>query len=164
MRRLVTASLIPLVLVVAGCGSGGDGSGGSGSASSGTVSVSKSDLGSILVDSSGRTLYLFEKDKPGRSACSGKCAAAWPPLTAAGTPTAGEGISSKLLGTTKRGDGKLEVTYAGHPLYLYAGDHKAGDTAGQGLDQFGAEWYALDARGRKVEKEGDEKSSSPYGY
>ena len=80
------------------------------------------------------------------------CASAWPPLTASGTPRAGSGVSAKLLGTTKRADGKTEITYAGHPLYLYAGDQKAGDTTGQGLDQFGAEWYVLSPAGSKIDE------------
>jgi len=169
-RRLVAASLASLALAALGCGggggygSGGNGSGGSGSAGASTVSVRDTSLGKILVDDSGRTLYLFEKDKGGRSACSGSCTSAWPPLTASGAPSAGSGVSAKLLGTTKRADGKTEVTYAGHPLYLYAGDSKAGDTRGQGLDQFGAEWYVLNGAGKKVEGgEGDSSSSSnPY--
>jgi predicted lipoprotein with Yx(FWY)xxD motif len=117
-----------------------------------TVDVeSTGELGKILVDSKGRTLYLFEKDTGTKSTCSGACAAAWPPLTTSGKPKAGAGANASMLGTTKRSDGTREVTYNGHPLYYYAGDQAAGDTNGQGLDQFGAEWYVLSPAGHKVE-------------
>src|SRR4051794_17138710 len=122
--------------------------------SSGTVAVRDSSLGKILVDSSGRTVYLFEKDKGSRSACSGACASAWPPVTVTGTPQAGDAVSARLLSTTKRSDGTMEVTYAGHPLYRFSGDQAAGDVNGEGSKAFGAEWYALDAKGAKVEDEG----------
>jgi predicted lipoprotein with Yx(FWY)xxD motif len=122
-----------------------------GSAKSATVQLRKTKLGRILVDSHGRTLYLFEKDKHGRSACSGSCAQVWPPLTTKGKPHAGTGVRSSLLGTTKRSDGSKQVTYHGHPLYRYVTDHKPGETKGQGLRLFGAEWYVLNARGNKID-------------
>ncbi|WP_405626498.1 hypothetical protein [Streptomyces sp. NBC_01396] len=108
-------------------------------------------LGTILVDAKGRTLYLFEADKSTQSTCNGSCAAAWPPLLTSGSPTAGGSAKSGLLGTTKRSDGKTQVTYHGHPLYGYAGDSKPGDTNGQDLNQFGAAWYVLDVSGQKVD-------------
>jgi predicted lipoprotein with Yx(FWY)xxD motif len=153
VRRIVTPSLALLALVALGCGGGGSGGSGSssGTQSSGTVAVRSSDVGKILVDGSGRTLYLFEKDHGSKSACSGACATAWPPLTAGGSPTAGDGATMSLLGTTRRSDGTSEVTYAGHPLYRFAGDQKPGDVKGQGSEAFGAEWYTLDASGQKVE-------------
>jgi predicted lipoprotein with Yx(FWY)xxD motif len=171
-RHLVTHSLTPPALVVAlalaGCGGGGGGgatSGTTGTHSSGTVAVRSSDLGKILVDGSGRTVYLFEKDKGSRSACSGACAASWPPVTVSGTPKPGPGISAKLLGTTRRSDGTMEVTYAGHPLYRYSGDAKAGDTNGEGSTAFGAAWYTLDGAGKKVEGGGMSSSGGGgYGY
>jgi len=119
-----------------------------------TVAVSSSKLGKILVDGSGRTLYLFEKDKGTTSSCYGACASGWPPYTTTGAPQAGSGASAALLGTTTRTDGKTEVTYHGHPLYYFAGDTKPSDTTGEGLKAFGAEWYVLSAAGDKVEKEG----------
>jgi predicted lipoprotein with Yx(FWY)xxD motif len=144
-------------LAVAGCGGGG---GGNASASTShpktatgnaaTVGVASTDLGKVLVDSQGRTLYLFAKDRGTTSACTGACATAWPPLRASGKPVAGSGAQSSLLGTTKRSDGKPEVTYNGHPLYLYVGDQKAGDTSGQGITAFGGGWYALTASGGQV--------------
>jgi predicted lipoprotein with Yx(FWY)xxD motif len=115
-----------------------------------TVGVASTGLGNVLVDSQGRTLYLFAQDQGTTSACGGACAAAWPPLRTSGKPLAGGGAKAALLGTTKRSDGKPQVTYAGHPLYLYAGDQKAGDTSGQGITAFGGGWYALTASGGQV--------------
>ena len=109
-------------------------------------------LGRVLVDGRGRTLYLFEKDKVTASSCAGACASVWPPLTTRGAKgVAGTGVRAARLGTTRRGDGHTELTYAGHPLYTYAGDARAGDVKGQGLDQFGAEWYVLAPSGRKID-------------
>jgi predicted lipoprotein with Yx(FWY)xxD motif len=115
------------------------------------VKLGRTPLGRVLVDRRGRTLYLFEADQFGRSACSGKCAVAWPPLLTSGTPRAGAGVEAALLGTTKRADGKLQVTYQGYPVYTFFKDTKPGQAAGQGLDFFGGEWYVLDAQGRKIE-------------
>lgn len=119
-----------------------------------SVAVKTSPLGNILVDGQGRTLYLFLADKGTASTCFDACANVWPPFVAAGKPAAGAGASAALLGTTARKDGKAEVTYHGHPLYYYASDAKPGDTTGQGLNQFGAEWYVLSAAGAKIEKKG----------
>jgi predicted lipoprotein with Yx(FWY)xxD motif len=125
-------------------------------AASGAVAIktAKGDPGTFLVDSSGRTLYLFEADKSATSTCNGACAAAWPPLTTTGAPTAGTGVKASLLGTSKRDDGKMEVTYNGHPLYYFANDAAPGDLKGQGVDAFGAEWYAVSPEGQTAE--GDE--------
>jgi predicted lipoprotein with Yx(FWY)xxD motif len=101
-----------------------------------------------------RTLYLFEKDKGPTSTCYGACASAWPPLPAGAQGARATGVPAAKLAATKRTDGKAEVTYGGHPLYTYAGDAKPGDVQGQGLDQFGAEWYAVAPNGRKID-EGD---------
>ena len=157
-RTAAVAGVAALVLAVAGCGGGSGGAYGGSSgaptaAGSGTASVSlaQSDLGEILVDGQGRTLYLFEADKGTASRCDGACASAWPPLTTAGSPIAGAGVSASKLGTTARGDGTTEVTYHGHPLYTYAGDSAPGQTAGQGSDDFGAEWYVLSAAGTPIE-------------
>jgi predicted lipoprotein with Yx(FWY)xxD motif len=117
-----------------------------------TVSIAKTKLGSILVGSSGRTLYLFAKDKNGKSACSGSCAQYWPPLLAHGKPTAGGGAKSSLLGTTKRAGGAVQVTYNKHPLYTYLLDKRAGQTNGEGSVAFGAHWYAVAAKGTAVVK------------
>jgi len=123
------------------------------SATSGVkVAVANTALGRVLVDGRGRTLYLFEKDKLGRSACSGKCAGFWPPLIASAKPLATAGAKTSLLGTTTRADGRLQVTYSHHPLYTFVKDTRKGQTNGEELDVFGAEWYAVSAAGAKVEK------------
>jgi predicted lipoprotein with Yx(FWY)xxD motif len=116
----------------------------------GVVNTGNSDLGTILVDSNGRTLYLFEADKGGKSACYGQCAQVWPPFIAKGKVTAGPGADASKLGTTKRNDGTLEVTYNGLPLYYYVSDSKPGDTTGNDVTQFGAQWYAVTPAGVKA--------------
>jgi len=120
------------------------------SATAGRVTLHKTKLGKVLATSSGRTLYLFMKDKSGKSACYGQCASNWPPLMKKGTLRAGTGVKAKLLGTTKRKNGKRQVTYNHHPLYLYAGDTGAGQVSGQGLNFFGGKWYVLSAAGRAI--------------
>jgi predicted lipoprotein with Yx(FWY)xxD motif len=118
-----------------------------------TVTVKKTSLGTILVDDKGMTLYLFEKDKNGKSACDGACAEGWPPLLTSGKAMAGSGLKPSLLGTTTRSDGTTQVTYGNWPLYYFAGDKAPGDTTGQDVDAFGAEWYVLDPNtGKKLEK------------
>jgi predicted lipoprotein with Yx(FWY)xxD motif len=114
------------------------------------VDVRKGSLGRMLVDVHGRTLYLFEKDKHGKSACTGTCKSFWPPLLTKGKPRAGAGVKAAWLGTTKRSDGGLQVTYRGHPLYRFSLDKKAGQTKGEGLDDFGAHWYAVSPQGVKL--------------
>jgi predicted lipoprotein with Yx(FWY)xxD motif len=120
-------------------------------------------LGKVLVDSGGRTLYLFEKDSGGRSACSAACAVAWPPLRADGKPVAASGLTPSKLGITTRPDGKPQVTYNGHPLYRYAGDNRPGDTKGQGLAAFGAAWFAVSGAGMVVTRPGSNPNSG-VGY
>ena len=115
-----------------------------------TVALRNSALGQILVDGNGRTLYLFEADKATTSSCYGDCASVWPPLIAGGTLGGGAGVNQSLLGTTMRKDGSLEVTYNGHPLYYFVSDKQAGDTTGQAISSFGAEWYVLSASGTRV--------------
>ncbi len=126
------------------------GAGGAGMVAA-TVAVENSKLGPILVDGSGRTLYLFEADRGIDSTCSGACAQAWPPLTTNGAPQAGTGAAAAQLGTTARQDHTMQVTYHGHPLYYYVGDGKSGDLTGQALNQFGAKWYVLAPSGSKVD-------------
>jgi predicted lipoprotein with Yx(FWY)xxD motif len=117
------------------------------SATAGRVTLHKTKIGNVLATSSGRTLYLFMKDKHGKSACYGKCATYWPPLMKKGALRAGTGVKAKLLGTTKRKNGKAQVTYKGHPLYLFKLDHASGQIAGQRQNFFGGKWYALSASG-----------------
>ena len=154
---LATAAVVPLVaLAVTGCG-GSDNdndataappkTAGGGSA---TVGLANSGLGKILVDSQGRTVYLFLKDAGTKSACFGECAGDWPPVRANGSPTVGQGLAASKVGTTARSDGKPQVSYNGHPLYLFVGDKQPGDTNGQGLSAFGARWYVLSRAGNQV--------------
>ncbi|HXQ88186.1 MAG TPA: hypothetical protein VN733_00980 [Solirubrobacterales bacterium] len=168
--------LVALAMVVAGCGSdssssggayggkgGGESTGGDstssetkpaadGSSSGGIVSAAQiGDLGTILVTADGLTLYDFHKDKGGTSSCYGACAGAWPPLLTEGNPQAQGAAVRSMLGTAKRKDGTVQVTYNGWPLYTYAGDQKPGEANGNDIDQFGAEWYALQPNGQEPE-------------
>ena len=120
-----------------------------------TVATARSSLGRILVDGRGRTLYLFEQDTRGRSACSGACATYWPPLVVRGKPSAGRGVKSSLLGVVRRADGTKQVTYASHPLYRFVQDTKPGQTTGQDSQAFGAGWYVVSPAGRKIEQDED---------
>jgi predicted lipoprotein with Yx(FWY)xxD motif len=134
----------------AGGGAGGygyGGGGGSSSASAVTLKTASSPFGSILVDQDGKTLYLFEADSKNKSNCSGGCLNLWPPIMANGKATAGSGVSAGMIGAAT---GSSQVTYAGHPLYWFSGDTKAGDTNGEGLDDFGGEWYAISPAGTAV--------------
>ena len=171
MTRLYSlgALAVAAALVLAACG-GSSTSSSSGSAStpsygaakpstsntsnsSGTASVSTktSSLGTFLVDGNGRALYLWDADHGSKSTCSGACAQAWPPVTTTGTPKASGAVKASLLGTTKRADGSSEVTYAGHPLYTFAGDTQAGQTNGQGSNGFGAPWWVVTPAGKALQ-------------
>ncbi|MGN6588016.1 MAG: COG4315 family predicted lipoprotein [Solirubrobacterales bacterium] len=180
--RLTTAllSLVVFALVVAGCGGGSSNSNtataGENSASSGsegTVSAAGiSGLGTVLVNSEGLTVYMFAKDNGTTSSCYGACEQGWPPVIAEGKPSAGEGAMSSQLGTTKRKDGSMQVTYAGHPLYTYAGDTAPGEANGNESTAFGGKWSAMDEAGEAVagtatggsEEGTSESSSGGYGY
>ena len=116
------------------------------------VRLHQSSLGRILADSHGRTLYLWAHDKHHKSSCYGACAVYWPALTTHGRPRAISGARKALLGTTRRRDGKLQVTYRGHPLYRFTGDTKAGETSGEGLTDFGGRWDPVSAAGLAVQK------------
>jgi predicted lipoprotein with Yx(FWY)xxD motif len=109
-----------------------------------------SSLGRILVDSTGHTLYLFKADSGTSSACSGACAVAWPPLRTGATPAVAGGANAALVGTIPRSDGARQVTYNGHPLYLFVKDHKPGQTTGQGVIAFGAGWFAVSPAGNQI--------------
>jgi predicted lipoprotein with Yx(FWY)xxD motif len=152
---LAGAAAIPLVaLSVAACGGGGSAATAAtpktSSGASATVDVSKSGLGTILVSSAGRTLYLFKADVGMQSACAGPCVAKWPPLVTTGKPSASSGLTASKLGTITRSDGTRQVTYDGHPLYLFVKDHKPGDVTGQGVVAFGAPWFAVSPSGNQI--------------
>jgi predicted lipoprotein with Yx(FWY)xxD motif len=114
-------------------------------ASAGTTAVlktEKSSLGTVLANSAGLTVYWFAADHGDTSACTGACAAAWPPVT--GVPQAATGVTlSGKLGTITRAGGVKQATYNGHPLYTYAGDSSPGQVNGNDVDGFGAYWYAI---------------------
>jgi predicted lipoprotein with Yx(FWY)xxD motif len=164
LRRPLVAlvALAAVGVLAAGCGSNGSGSSSGGYGSSGTtpasggasgvatVSATSTSLGMVLVDGSGRTLYLFEKDQPNQSACAGACAAAWPADQSSGTPKAGSGVTASMLGTIKRSDNTAQVTYNKHPLYYFSGDSGAGQQHGQGVDAFGAKWFVVGPAGGAV--------------
>jgi predicted lipoprotein with Yx(FWY)xxD motif len=164
-------SAVALVLAasaVAGCGSGGGNASGSSAppktadGHSATVGVANENLGKILVDSQGRTLYLFQRDSGTKSTCTGVCAVEWPPLRASREPTVGAGGSASAVATSARSDGKPQVTYNGHPLYLFSGDQGPNDTNGQGVNAFGGLWYALSSSGNKVTTSAGRRSGSGY--
>jgi predicted lipoprotein with Yx(FWY)xxD motif len=137
-------------------GYGGAGASRSPNGSSGStakVTVRQLSVGKALVGPSGRTLYLFEKDRGPKSACLGACARGWPPLMTIGAAKAGTGLKASLLSEIKRPGGK-QVAYAGHPLYYFVGDQKAGQDNGEGKNAFGAEWYVVAPSGKKLEEEG----------
>ena len=167
MNRLLSLAALAVAgaMVLAACGGAGTSSssgsaagygaptagsaGGSGAAS--VVGTKTGSLGTFLVDGKGRALYLWEADHGSTSTCTGACAQAWPPLTITGPPKASGAVRGSLLGTTKRADGSREVTYAGHPLYLFAGDSRAGQTTGQGSTAFGAAWWVVTPAGKALQ-------------
>jgi predicted lipoprotein with Yx(FWY)xxD motif len=156
---LASAAAIPLAgLAVAACGGGTAATASpppppktsTAPAKTPTVRVANSGLGQILIDASGRTLYLFKADSATSSACSGACATAWPPLLVTGKPTAGTGLTASKLGTITRSGGNRQVTYNGHPLYLFIKDTKPGETTGEGLTAFGASWFVVSPAGNQI--------------
>jgi predicted lipoprotein with Yx(FWY)xxD motif len=171
-RFLAGATLSLMALAAAGCG-GDDNGGGTTAASqspttpsgqAGTISAQNvSNIGTILVDSNGRTIYLFEKDSGTKSSCFGGCASSWPPVRAKGKPAVGSGLDDSLVGTTPRSDGAAQITYNSHPLYLFAGDQSAGQTNGQGLTEFGGSWFALNSAGEAVTTKPSTTSTSGGG-
>lgn len=176
MQRLFIAPVLAvLVLTLAACGSSNSSPGSTAGTSAATteatadttggaaqIGTTKGDLGEYLVDGQGNTVYLFEQDTGSTSTCSGQCAQVWPPVITTGAPTATGAADASKLGTTKRTDGTVQVTYGGHPLYTYTPDGGPGKTTGQGVDSFGAEWYVVAPSGGKLEAA--EQPKSPSGY
>ena len=121
-------------------------------ARSATVKVAHRDLGRILVDSRGRTLYVLSADSARKSTCFGACARNWPPLRASRKPSVGTGLKASKVGTIRRRDGKPQVTYNRHPLYRFVGDTKPGQTNGQGIVAFGGRWSVVSPAGRPVSR------------
>ena len=166
MRRTALLALpIVVALALAGCGkdnTSNSASGSSGSksttsaaansSSSGATAIVKltsSKFGQILTDAQGNTLYVFMKDTGTTSNCTTACSQIWPPMAASGTP-AGTGIAASDLATTTRADGTTQLTFFGHPVYHYAADTSAGDTAGEGVHGFGGLWYVVNKSGDPV--------------
>jgi predicted lipoprotein with Yx(FWY)xxD motif len=115
-----------------------------------TVKVMQTQYGKVLVDGSGRALYLFTRDRTPLSQCYGACAGRWPPLLTKGKPIAGNGTQPSLLGRTGRRNGSTQVTYRGHPLYYYVGDRRPGQVLCQDVEEFGGRWYVVTRRGSAV--------------
>jgi predicted lipoprotein with Yx(FWY)xxD motif len=162
----ITAGAIAAGLLAAACSSGTTSSSSTPAASSPASQASSSPSaaaatvslhslakipGKALVTGNGRALYLFEADKNGKSTCTGACASAWPPYTVSGKAQAGAGVNRSLLGTIQRADGSMQVTYNGHPLYLFTGDSGGGTANGEGSKAFGASWYVVNADGGKID-------------
>lgn len=168
-------ALAAVVLAASACASGGHSTsqtstGATGASASGnaaaaaaaaatTVAAHSGPMGTFLTDSSGKALYMFGSDTASKSTCSGACATYWPPLTAMGSAAASGGVDAAKLGTITRSDGTTQVTYAGHPLYYYKGDTAAGDTKGQGSNNFGAKWWLLATSGAPITGSGSSSSS-----
>jgi predicted lipoprotein with Yx(FWY)xxD motif len=157
-------SLAAVALIAAGCGGGSSSSSTADSASSEgkptTISATEvSELGPVLVDSKGFTVYTFGKDQGTTSSCYGGCEEAWPPVIVHGAPTIGEGASSSEVGTTMRHDGTSQLTYAGHPLYTFVEDKSPGEANGIGVTAFGGEWNALNESGTAPSASGGETVS-----
>lgn len=162
MKRLSTVVAVGAVAVLAACGSSGSSTKGvkstnssapstssssGGAAASATVVVASSRLGQILVDSSGKTLYLLTKDTATNATCTAACTQLWPALTVTGTPSAGTGIDTSKLTTINDANG-TQVVYGGHPLYRFSGDTAAGQTNGQGFAN--GIWWTISPDGQPV--------------
>ena len=154
MRR-TTLFLIPLLLLAAGCGKDSTASPATTSKAAATtvtpsgnaaVKVARTPLGTIVVDTTGRTLYAFTPDNATTSTCTAGCASAWPPAAVTGAPTA-SGIAPRLVTVIRRADGTSQIVVAGHPVYTYAGDSAPGDTTGEGS---GGKWFVLAADGSLI--------------
>jgi predicted lipoprotein with Yx(FWY)xxD motif len=144
MKRLTALASIVLAAVLAPAAMSGA------TADRVTLTTHSSRFGQILFDGKGFVLYAFTKDPRGRSACYGACAAAWPPYVVSRAPRAAAGVKPKLLGTTRRKDGKLQVTYAGRPLYYYVGDRSPYEIRCQNVDEFGGLWLVARPNGTVV--------------
>lgn len=145
-----TTTLFALVLVVGSATAAAAAQPTNQRASHATLTAHSSRYGSILFDRRGRVLYLFARDRTRRSNCYGACAKAWPPLLTQGAPTGLAGVNPKLLGTTKRSDGTLQVTYAKHPLYYFSKDTKPGQITCQDISNFGGLWLVVAPNGKAV--------------
>jgi predicted lipoprotein with Yx(FWY)xxD motif len=170
----LTGVLVTAAVLAAACsssskpGSGGSdttsaaGASGAGSARAVSIETHSGPMGAYLTDGSGRSLYLFAADTAGKSNCSGGCASTWPPVLAS-SASAMSGAQASMLGTITRSDGTKQVSYDGHALYYFAQDTKAGQTTGQGFDNFGAKWWLVAPSGQPITGSGGASSSSHGG-
>jgi predicted lipoprotein with Yx(FWY)xxD motif len=149
MRRLIATAIAAVVVAAALAAVAAAATNPSTAA---TVKVHSTKLGKILVDTKGRTLYVFTKDKKGHSACSGACAKAWVPMLTKGTPKVAGGATMTKVTTTKRSDGTTQVVYAGHPLYTFAFNKTPSATTGQGNTAFGGRWWVIGTNGKPITK------------
>jgi predicted lipoprotein with Yx(FWY)xxD motif len=159
-RSLILVSAVVATIATLGFGLINTPAGNAAGENGPVIRTASTSLGKMLVDSRGRAVYLFQKDRNGTSACKGQCASFWPPVIASGKPVAGPGVKASLLGTTKRADGRLQVTYDHHPLYTFAQDTKKGQTSGEGVSAFGAKWFVVSTAGVAIVK----APTSPGGY
>ena len=162
---IATVALLGILALAAAGGGGGDSSSSSAPAATATSSSTTAPTsaggsgGAATIDvADNPDLGQILADGDGTSNCSGECATEWPPVTTSGSAKAGDGADQSLISTIKRDDGSTQVTYDGHPLYLYAGDTDPRDTSGNGLELYGAEWYAITPDGSNAEGSGDSGS------
>ena len=154
--RLIGVSALLAALTVAGVGAAAASTAQAtiahtaGATKAATLTAHSSRYGRILFDGRGRVLYLFARDRGGRSSCSGACAKAWPPFLTKGAPRFLSGVNAKLLGTTRRSNGTLQVTYAKHPLYYFKEDTKPGQIKCQNVSNFGGLWLVVAPSGKPV--------------
>jgi predicted lipoprotein with Yx(FWY)xxD motif len=148
VRKLKQLLIGLAVVAIVGAGAVGAATG---AGSRGAVKVGSSSLGRVLVDAHGKTLYMWAHDRSSQSTCYGDCATYWPPLVTRGQPVALAGAKAGLLGTSRRTDGRMQVTYAGHPLYSFVQDTKPGDVKGEGLTGFGGRWDPVSPAGTPVQ-------------
>jgi len=139
--RLVAAIAVLVVMAVVAVSAVAASSGGA------RLSVHSSEFGKTVFGPSGKVVYVFGADHGSVSRCYGVCAAAWPPLLTTGAPVAGPGVEAKLLGTTKRKNGSVQVTYNGHPLYYYSAD-KVGKVMCQHANMHGGLWLIIKPNGQ----------------
>ena len=155
VKRLICSGIAVGVIGVAGIAVASAAAHSAAAKAAPTIAVRSSPYGKILVSGKGYTLYLWSKDKPNQSKCSGPCLAVWPFVLVSGHPTAGPGVNAKLLGTiTVKVNGKTEheVTYNKHPLYTYISDVKPGIISGEGNKSFGAPWWVVSPQGNAITK------------
>jgi predicted lipoprotein with Yx(FWY)xxD motif len=170
MARLSILALCVAAIVAAGCGSDDESSTASAAQDTATredaakattgarkgkrakgkrIKAIGSSYGRVIADRRGEAFYLFDRDRRGKSRCYGACARAWPPVITRGKPRAGKGVKAQLLGTTRRKNGKLQATYAGHPLYYYV-DDSPGRILCQNVSEFGGLWLVVEPSGEPV--------------